>query len=158
MLEPTGLIRYHAMCNAIVECERIDEVMGIRDTAKALKAYLHEAQNVEAELKVARIRLRAERRAGEILREMADGGQRAKSGDAGGGTDGKGVRPSVAPTLADLGIEVARSSMSRNWRRFLKINSKPRWRVRSHSPPQLSSGCSTRGPKGLVERVLEGYA
>ena len=111
MLEPTGLIRYDAMCNAIVECERIDEVMGIRDTAKALKAYLHEAQNVEAELKVARIRLRAERRAGEILREMADGGQRAKSGDAGGGTDGKGVRPSVAPTLADLGISKYESSM-----------------------------------------------
>jgi len=27
-----------------------------------------------------------------------------KPGDAGGGTDGSGVRPSVSPTLADIGI------------------------------------------------------
>ena len=41
---------------------------------------------------------------------MATTGERAKPGDAGGGTDGSGARPSVAPTLKHFGISKTESS------------------------------------------------
>jgi hypothetical protein len=46
----------------------------------------------------------------ELLRETAKNGQRAKQGQAGGGTHGRGVRPSVAPKLSDHGITKDQSS------------------------------------------------
>lgn len=51
------------------------------------------------------IRLRAEKRAGELLTEMANRGERARSGEA----DGSGRQPS-APKLSDLGITKTQSS------------------------------------------------
>ncbi len=41
---------------------------------------------------------------GQLLKAMKQRGERAKAGEAGGGTDGRGARPSVNPTLSDLGV------------------------------------------------------
>jgi hypothetical protein len=62
---------YDAMCSAIAECYRIDKVKDIHDKALALELYARQAKNTDAERKVADIRLRAERRAGEILTNLA---------------------------------------------------------------------------------------
>ncbi len=67
-----GLVRYQAMCKAIADCHSVDEVKGLRDKAKALEVYAQQAQNFEAERKACEIRIRAERRAGELLREMKE--------------------------------------------------------------------------------------
>jgi hypothetical protein len=54
------LIRYDAMCRAIAEAHAVDEVKDIRDKARALEMYAHQAQNTEAERQAAEIRFRAE--------------------------------------------------------------------------------------------------
>jgi len=64
------LIRYEAMCLAIAECHRVDEAKDIREKARALEAYYQQARNTEAERKALDIRLRAERRAGQLLAEL----------------------------------------------------------------------------------------
>ena len=66
-----ALIRYDAMVLAIAECHQVDEVKDLRDKAMALEMYYRQARNTEVERKAADIRLRAERRAGELLKELA---------------------------------------------------------------------------------------
>jgi hypothetical protein len=112
-----GLVHYDNMCRAIAECYRVDEVKDLRDKAKALEIYAQQARNLDAERKACEIRIRAERRAGELLRGMKDSGQR----DSGGGGDRKSQSRSTtviqdqipAPlpaTLKDLNITRDQSS------------------------------------------------
>lgn len=67
----TDLVRYDAMCSAIAECHRVDEVKDLRDKAMALEMYAKQSRNIEAERKACEIRLRAERRTGDLLKELA---------------------------------------------------------------------------------------
>lgn len=67
----TGLALYERMCSAIAECVRVDEAKDIRDKALALEAYYRQARNLDAEREAANVRLRAERRVGELLKELA---------------------------------------------------------------------------------------
>lgn len=72
----TSLANYDSMVSAIERCYRVDEVKDIRDQAMAFEYYARQACNVEAEQKAIEIRVRAERQAGKLLREM----QRAPRG------------------------------------------------------------------------------
>jgi hypothetical protein len=78
-----GLVRYDQMCNAIAECSRVDEAKEIRDQAKALEVYAAQANNTEAERKACEIRIRAERRAGQLLKaaNSAPGVREAPAGN-----------------------------------------------------------------------------
>lgn len=73
MSDGTELVRYDAMCHAIAAAHAVDEVKDIRDKARAIEMYARQAQNTEAERQAIEIRLRAERKCGELLsgREMA---------------------------------------------------------------------------------------
>jgi hypothetical protein len=62
----TDLIRYDAMCRAIAEAYEVDEVKDLRDKALAIEVYARQAKNVEAERQACEIRLRAERRWGQL--------------------------------------------------------------------------------------------
>jgi len=64
------LVRYDTMCRAIAECHRIDEVKELRDQARALEIYAQQARNTEAEDKAREIRIRAQRRMGELLTQL----------------------------------------------------------------------------------------
>lgn len=64
------LIRYDAMVLAIAECHRIDEIKQIHNQAAAFEAASRIAMNTDAERQAVEIRIRAERRAGELMREM----------------------------------------------------------------------------------------
>lgn len=64
------LVRYDSMCRAIAECHSVDEVADLHNKARALEIYAKQAQNVEAERKATEIRLRAERKAGELYGQM----------------------------------------------------------------------------------------
>lgn len=80
--ESSALPAYERMCSAIAECVRVDEAKDIRDKAIALEAYYRQARNLDAEREAANVRLRAERRVGELLKELAraDGQANLKQG------------------------------------------------------------------------------
>ena len=75
------LIIYDKMILAINECYKVDEVKDLRDKAIALEEYARQACNTEAERKAAEIRIRAERKAGQLLKEIekSKGGQPKKN-------------------------------------------------------------------------------
>jgi hypothetical protein len=54
---------------AIAAAYAVDEVKDIRDKARAIEMYARQAQNTEAERQAGEIRLRAERRCGQLLAE-----------------------------------------------------------------------------------------
>jgi hypothetical protein len=120
--QTAGLVHYSAMCREIQHCARIDEVKNIRDKAMALAVYAKQALNHDAEKKAAEVRLRAEIRAGELLKVM----EKAKGGaEPGVGRKGKnGIeRPDSIPTLPQLGISPDQSSQ---WQKLAAIPEKVR--------------------------------
>lgn len=113
--ERTGDIttaKYQAMVVAIRECHQVDEVKMMRDQARALEEYMKQAQNQEAERKACEIRIRAERRAGEILRDMdkAKGVQMDGRDESGSFRRSQDATTEKPKTLSDLGINKTQSS------------------------------------------------
>lgn len=66
----SDVVLYDRMVHAIAACHGVDEVKDLRDKARALEVYAAQAKNIDAERKACEIRLRAERRAGEMFAEM----------------------------------------------------------------------------------------
>lgn len=97
------LIRYEAACRALAECKAVDEVKDWRDKAQALQAYAKQAKNKQLEVDAAEIRIRAERRLGQMLRDSAEAGERQTRG-------GDAEAKSSLPTLGDMGVSKDLSS------------------------------------------------
>lgn len=99
----TALLKYDAACRAVSEAKTLDEVKDVRDKAEAVRHYARQAKNRELEIDCAEIRIRAERKLGEILCLSKSSGQLNKGG-----------RPSLRrigrATLRDIGITKALSS------------------------------------------------
>jgi hypothetical protein len=99
------------MCRAIDAAHKVDEVKDIRDKAIALEHYARQALNTDAERRAAEIRLRAERKAGQLLTKMKESGERADKGQP--------KVTSTETTLNDLGITRDQSSQ---WQRLGAIS------------------------------------
>jgi hypothetical protein len=111
-------VRYDAMCRAIDAAYEIDEVKSIHEKAAMLQAAARVAHNVEAETRVYEIRMRAARKAGQLLRDM----EKAK-GAAGNSSNQyqKEVRsehPTAPKTLAELGISRQQSA---GWQKLAAV-------------------------------------
>ena len=65
---------YEAMRQANAKCERVDEIAHLADLATAAQAYYRQSLDVENEISVSRIRVRAERRLEEVLKRMTETG------------------------------------------------------------------------------------
>jgi N6-adenosine-specific RNA methylase IME4 len=110
-----ALTRYDSACRALAEAVRVDEVKDIHDQAKALEEYAKQARDPTLMDHATDIRLRAERRAGELLHEMA------KNRGARPGKTGRKARPLLddRPKLADLGVSKTQSS---RWQKLADLD------------------------------------
>ncbi len=111
------LVKFNAMKNAVAECHSIDEIANIRDKAEAYRyAMVQAKESPEIIKKASEIKLRSERRAGQILLEMPK--------DKGGNPNliAKSPNPSQASrgyhNLEDLGITYNQSSQ---WQKIAKM-------------------------------------
>jgi N6-adenosine-specific RNA methylase IME4 len=105
----TALVKYDQACRALAEAKAVDEVKDIRDQAEAMRVYAHQAKNRDLEIDAAEIRMRAERRLGEMI--VA---QRETIGLNKGGRPPEKTRSETEqvsrPTLEDAGIDRKLSS------------------------------------------------
>jgi hypothetical protein len=110
----TELAFYSAAKRALDKAYRVDEVKDIRDKAAAMRMYAMQAKDRVLIDQATEIRLRAERRAGELLRETEKnkGGGDRKSNHRSHGATGDPL------TLSDLGINKSQSS---RWQKLADI-------------------------------------
>ena len=120
-----NLVLYDAARRALAEAHRIDEVKEVHDKAAAVQEYARRARDTELVTKATEIRMHAERRAGELLREMTQRNERRGHSQRSRGETSE-VLP---PKLSDLGISKAQSSRWRRWRRSTRTSSRPRSRA-----------------------------
>jgi N6-adenosine-specific RNA methylase IME4 len=102
----TALARYDAARRALAEACRIDVVIDIHDWAATFMNYARQAKDVELLNQAVEVRLLAERRAGQLLEQMARNGER----DQGKGGDRKSRSREMTVKLADLGVTKNQSS------------------------------------------------
>jgi hypothetical protein len=108
------------MRRAIQAAHKIDEVKSIRDKAVALQAYAKQANDDEMLVWVREIKLRAERRAGELLRETerAAGSRKQLAGRNSSGGTIRLPPEKTTPKLKDLGITKRQSA---NWQQLANV-------------------------------------
>jgi hypothetical protein len=108
----SNLIKYEAACRALAACKAVDEVKNLLDKAEAMRLYGRMAKDKTLEMDAAEIRMRAERRLGQMLTEQkASVGLSTGSRMAGKLPDGSAVVANDhRPTLADAGISKDLSS------------------------------------------------
>lgn len=99
----TQLVRYEQARFALAECQRVDEVKDIRDKAEAMAAYARQAKDTEMIQWATEIKVRAERKAGELLIDAAKTGARAPHGR-------QAFSEEKHPTLGCLGVTLNQSS------------------------------------------------
>ena len=116
------LALYNAARHALAEAHRVDEVKDIRDKALALQIYAQEARDRDLIEHATEIRMRAERRAGELLREIEK--NKGARGQLRGRDNSGGLRQrppeDKTPKLSDLNVTKSQSS---RWQRLAGLDS-----------------------------------
>lgn len=96
-----SLARYDAACKALADARSVDEVKDVRDKSEAMRAYARQAKNKQLEIDAAEIRIRAERRIGELMEAQREAGQMHR----GGGDHRVAEKPGAPITLSEAGID-----------------------------------------------------
>lgn len=109
-IQPFSLVRYDAACRALAEAKTVDDVKDVRDAAEAMRAYARQAKNKQLELDAAEIRIRAERRVGELMQAQSETvglntGTAGKGRPALGGSEFDPPKTDDRATLAGAGID-----------------------------------------------------
>ena len=109
-----ALVKYEFMCRAIAEAKAVDEVKGYPGQGEAMRVYARQAKNRKLEIDAAEIRLRAERRLGEMIRFQKQ--TVGLNPGARGNPGGRGAKivsfpgGRAHPILADVGVDHKLSS------------------------------------------------
>lgn len=101
----TALTRYEAARTALAEAHRVDEVKDIRDKAEAMAAYARQAKDSDLIQYATEIKVRAERRCGELLARTEK-----NTGAKGAGPIAVERYDRNTPTLAQMGLTKDESS------------------------------------------------
>lgn len=97
------LLNYEAALVAIKKAVQFDDLKKITNKADAMRAAARIAGNTEAEMEMAEIRIRAERRVGQLMAMTKEAGMLSKGGRP--KKADKGITPLDAPiTLEEVGI------------------------------------------------------
>lgn len=99
------IARYDEMCRAIRGCHDVDEVRGWQNRAAASEAYARMARDMENERLCREIRVRAERRCGELLAQQTERAGRGRPDKT-----SQSATLKSKPTLEQLGISRHQSS------------------------------------------------
>jgi hypothetical protein len=110
-----ALTNYNAARAALEKAHTIDEVKDIRDKAEAFRVYAKQAQDTDMQNWAAEIRIRAERRAGALLRGLADSGGR----QTGKVPPNRQSPTATVQTLSDLGVTKTQSS---KWQQLADVS------------------------------------
>ncbi len=103
--ETLALSRYDIACRALAAAKAVDDVMDVVAHADAVRVYARQAKNRQMEIDAAEIRIRAERRLGELMAAQAATIGTAK-GAAEAGTNRGTTRVEIKPaSLAEAGID-----------------------------------------------------
>lgn len=109
------LIKYDAACRALAECKAVDEVQTWANKAAAMQAYGRMAKDKTLELDASEIRIRAERRLGELMKLQRET-VGVNTGARGTGSNQHEVRvieKPAPPTLAQAGIDKNQADRAR---------------------------------------------
>lgn len=138
----TALAKYDAARRALAEAVSVDEVKDIRDKAIAMQAYAAQAKDTELIGYATEIRLRAERRAGEMLIDMADSGERPL---------GRKKESHVA-TLSDLGIT---NTQSHRWQKLAELEADDFEQQVAASKQKAAASTDSVQSTALKQRIRE---
>jgi DNA (cytosine-5)-methyltransferase 1 len=140
LAEPRQIALITKARRALAEARSIDEVKDIRDQAEAIRLYLRQRdESLEAQNEAAEIKIRAERRAGELLREMPKHPP---------GPDRSHDVTDLPSRLCDLGIGKMQSS------RWQRIASLPEETFQSHIEETRAAGKELT-TSGVLAKVRE---
>lgn len=106
----SSLTKYDAARKALAEAHSVDEAKDIRNKAEALRVYAKQAKDIDMQNWAAEIRVRAERRAGELLKEIPK--------QYGARGVGKKVESSSATPLSELEVTKDQSS---KWQKLADV-------------------------------------
>lgn len=125
-----ALIHFTQARQALQKAKTIDEVKTVRDAAERLRLYLRQVnESLEMQNDAAEIKLRAERRAGEMLKEGAENGDRqSRGGDR--KSNNHDERLISAPTLKEVGIT---QNQSTRWQSIASIPEERFERIIEHT-------------------------
>jgi hypothetical protein len=104
----TAMTRYDNACRALAAAKAVDEVKEIHNQSEAMRAYAKQAKNKQLEIDAAEIRIRAERRIGELMKAQKEAGLMADGGDA------MKARVAKKPEVAEAKITLAEAGIDKN--------------------------------------------
>jgi len=142
------LIKYDRARKALAEAHRVDEVKNIRDQAMAVALYARQANDADMIKWATEIKIRAERRAGELLRETAKTGVRQ-----GRGRPRKKIGGSLTllKTLAKLGIS---KQQAKDWRALAKISEREFERRLMHAARDPKTMTTARLLRAVMKPIV----
>lgn len=143
---------YETAKNALAECQAVDECKEWADKAAALASYAKQAEDLDLERMAARIRVRALRRAGELLKQVDGRGDHWES-----------KRDVAVPSISQRAIAGRAGMSERQQKTAVRIANVPpadfEKQVESPNPPTLTAlaqqGTHTR-PAPNPESWLKG--
>jgi hypothetical protein len=112
MATGTSLVNYDAARSSLQKAHRVDEVKAIRDKAEAIRVYARQANDTEMQNWAVEIKLGAERRAGELIRQQQDSGALASK------EKGRPQKCRDVTTLKSVGIS---RDQSAKWQKLAAV-------------------------------------